>query len=162
MGARTYQTRFLGSPQNLQQGFMWVNGVPVTQKSGRENRPNLEFQIFEVWSLPWVATCEWVMSHTPLSHIVHINESCRTHHRFWGSYVWMMQVMAYVWMSHVIHTIESCRAHKWVMSHALLCLRFIYVDGASPITRINKSRLTHELHMNEFLFTYEWVMSHAY
>jgi len=26
------QTRFLGSPQNFNQGFTWVNGVPVSQK----------------------------------------------------------------------------------------------------------------------------------
>jgi len=34
---RTYQLRFLGSPKNFKHGFTWVNGVPVTQKSGRDN-----------------------------------------------------------------------------------------------------------------------------
>jgi len=40
-----YQTRVLGSPQNLKQGFKQVIGVPVTQKSFRENRKNLEIQM---------------------------------------------------------------------------------------------------------------------
>ena len=38
------------SPQNFDQVLPWINGVPVTQKSGREKR-----RIFEVWSPPWVA-----------------------------------------------------------------------------------------------------------
>ena len=42
---RIYQTRFVGSPQQFKQGFTLVNGVPVTQKSVRQNRTNLEIQI---------------------------------------------------------------------------------------------------------------------
>jgi len=57
---RIYQICFLGSPQNFHEVFTWVNGVPVNQKSGRETRPNLEIQIFHVWSPPWVA-CPWLV-----------------------------------------------------------------------------------------------------
>jgi len=33
----THQTRFLGSPKIFKHAFTGVNGIPVTQKSGREN-----------------------------------------------------------------------------------------------------------------------------
>jgi len=57
---RTHQTRFLGSPQNFKQDFTWVNGVSVTQKSGRENRriwrsKYLKSDLLREW--------KWVMSH---------------------------------------------------------------------------------------------------
>ena len=37
-----------------------------------------------------------------MSHVTHMNESCRTSH---------------TWMSHVTHMDESCHTHGWVMSH---------------------------------------------
>jgi len=46
--------------------------------------------------------CEWVMSHTWMSHVTHMNESCHTHE-------W---VMSHTWMSHVTHMNESCHTSQ--------------------------------------------------
>ena len=55
-------------------------------------------------------TYEWVMSHIRMSHVTHINESCHTNQ-------W---VVSRIWMSHVIHTNESCHTYECVMSHILM------------------------------------------
>jgi len=44
---RTYQTHFLGSPQNFKQGFTLVIGVPVTAKERWENRRILRSWYFK-------------------------------------------------------------------------------------------------------------------
>jgi len=60
----------------------------------------------------------WDMSPIRMSHVAHMNESCRT-------YEW---VMSPIRMSHVAHmnescrTYETCRRYEWVMSH--ICSRF--------------------------------------
>jgi len=50
----------------------------------------------------------WVMSHSSMSHVTLINESCHTHQ-------W---VMSHSSMSHVTLINESCHTHQWVMSHS--------------------------------------------
>ena len=46
-------------------------------------------------------TCiRWVTSHTWISHVTHMNESCHT-------YEW---VTSYIWMSHVTNMNESCES----------------------------------------------------
>ena len=50
---------------------------------------------------------EYVASHIWMSHVAHINESCR-------KYEW---VMSHIWMSHVAHMNESCRTYEWVAPH---------------------------------------------
>jgi len=70
-------------------------------------------------------THAWVMSHTWMSHVTHMNESCHTHE--WA--------MSHTWMSHVKHMNESYHTHEWVMSHTWM----------SHVTRMNAScrALTH-------------------
>jgi len=61
-----------------------------------------------VWHTQSCRTCyaqEWVMSHMWMSHVAHVNESCRTCE-------WVMSV----WMSHVAHANESYRRCEWVKS----------------------------------------------
>jgi len=67
---RTYQSRFLGSPKNFKQGFTWVNGVPVMQKSGRDNCRIWGSKYFKsdilrewcngAWDLQWDKSHSWI------------------------------------------------------------------------------------------------------
>jgi len=63
---RTYQTRFLGSPQNFEQVSTWVNGVPVTQKNSRWNRKSENLN-FLVSSTLWVDSLDVLWSRKPYS-----------------------------------------------------------------------------------------------
>jgi len=81
----------------------------------------------------------WVMSHSYISHVSVIHESCRTHTletcftrthescltHSWviSTVIWVMShshtwVMSHSHMSHVSLTHESCLTHTWVMSHS--------------------------------------------
>jgi len=50
-------------------------------------------------------TYEWVVSHTCMSHVTHMNGPCHTY----SSYEW---VTSHTWTSHVAHTNES--RHTWM------------------------------------------------
>ena len=86
-------------------------------------------------------TCEWVMSHIWLSHVIHMNESCYTCE-------WVTSHMS---MSHVTHVNESCRICEWViskmwMSHVThvnkscrICERVMSHMWTSHVTHVNES-----------------------
>ena len=129
----------------------------------------------------------WVMSHTWMSHVTHMNESCHT-------YGW---VTSHIWMSHVIHIDESWHTSwVWVMAHILRCVPWLNMSCLinmcdmthSYVWRQHDSRcvpwlnisccilLSHVTrgwvmshiwmssvaHMNGSCHTYEWVMSHIW
>jgi len=83
-------------------------------------------------------TYEWVMSHTWISQVTHMNESCHPHE-------W---VMSHTWMSHVTHRNASCLTLK--RTPAALHVRM------SNVTHIDESCHTHASS-----HTYEWVTSHT-
>jgi len=64
---------------------------------------------------PWfeIVMRRWVMSHTWMSHVTHINASCHTHNESCLTYEWVMSHT----FKHVTHMNESCHTHEWVMSH---------------------------------------------
>jgi len=76
-------------------------------------------------------TCEWVVSHMWISHVAHVDESCRT----------CEWVLSHMWMSRVAHVDQSCRTCEWVVSHMWM------------------SRVAH---VNESCRTCEWVLSHTW
>jgi len=69
-----------------------------------------------------------------MSHVTHMNKSCRTCDESCHTYEW---VMSRIWMSHV--TKESCHTYEWVMSQR------------SHVTHMNES-------CDESCCTYEWVI----
>jgi len=73
-------------------------------------------------------THQWVMSHTSMSHVAHINMSCRTHQ-------WVMSCHTRQWVmtNHVTHMNESCHTSKWVTPHV----------WTSHATYMNESCHTH-------------------
>jgi len=87
-------------------------------------------------------THEWVMLHTWMSHVTHMNESCHTDewvmsHR-WMDHITHMThycklthycrlVVSHTWLSHATYMNESCHTHEWVMSH-------IWMDHITHIT----------------------------
>jgi len=81
-----------------------------------------------------------------MSHVAHLNESCRTHE----------SSVPHTWMSIVAYINESCRKYEWVMSHTKM----------SPVAHINESCRTHEWVMshtkNECCRTYECVKSYSW
>jgi len=102
------------------------------------------------------ATYEWVMSHISMGHVSHMNESCPI-------YEW---VMSHIWMSHVPHMNESCPTDRWVMSHIWMshapsqkritrrvdsCLLYSYVTREWVVLYVCKSHVPH---------VYGRVMSH--
>ena len=78
------------------------------------------------------ARCILVRPHIWVSHVAHMNESCRTNERvmshMWMSYVAHRNescrtyecVMSHIWMSYVAHMNELCRTYEWAMSHIYL------------------------------------------
>ena len=75
-------------------------------------------------------TNEWLMSHSChiwMSHIAHMNESCRTYERVTPhirmSRVAYERVTWHIWVTHVPRMNETCPACGWVMSHVWM-LRF--------------------------------------
>ena len=123
-------------------------------------------------------------THTCMSHVTHVNESCT--HTYLGA---LWQVMshthmyeschAYEWVvhthlpwraivSHVTHTNESCHTHEWVMSHTLTLARY----GKSCHTHTHVWVMSHMLmsHVHTLTLarygnschTHEWVMSNTW
>jgi len=95
---------------------------------------------------------EWVLSHTCMSHVTHINKSCHT-------YEW---VVSHIWTSRVTHMNESCHTYERVVSHIWTshvthmnesCHTFYCV-----VSRIWMRRITHT-HMIESRYIYHRVMS---
>jgi len=94
-------------------------------------------------------THEWVMAHTWMSQVTHMNES--SHTREWVMSHTCMHLVCICWylwlirMCNVTHSydsfVESCHTYKWVMSHTWM---------------------SHITHMNESCHTYEWVQSHIW
>ena len=78
---------------------------------------------------------EWDMSHTGMSHVTYMNESC--HVQEW--------VMSHTGMSQVTCRNESCHLHEWVMSHTQM----------SHVTYTNES-----YHIYDWVMSLEWVTSH--
>jgi len=125
-----------------------------------------------LFGAPWVrasfASCsntllKWVhMSHTRMSHITHVNESCHTYE----------SVVSHVWMSDVnesfgTHVNQSCHTYEWVTSH--IWMRHMSHVWMSHVTHMNEAGHTygwimshiwmnHVSHMNESCHTFEWVM----
>jgi len=111
------------------------------------------------------------MSHTWMSHVAHMNESCRTHE-------W---VMSHIWMSHVAHINESslvshvwmglywchhwnrhwCRHLEWVMSHISMshhwCHHWYHTYEWVSICVIIGTVIDVVI-WNESCHTYEWVI----
>jgi len=100
---------------------------------------------------------EWVVSHIWMSHVVHMNESCRT------------------WICHVAHVNESCRTYEWVMLHecAMSHISMTYVAWMSHAFYLQPKlhaaqRLQVDIYtamligINKSCRTYEWVMSHIW
>jgi len=114
------------------------------------------------WDMPhiWMShgTCEpqvnghvgrWAwhaMSHTWMSHVPHINESCHI-------YEW---VISCVWMSHITCINESCHTYEWVMAH-------IWMSHGTRISQhmgVKCPRvINHVTHMDESCYTHGWVMA---
>jgi len=123
----------------------------------------LHMQAFEAIS----NMTQWVMSHIWMSHVTHMNESCRTY-EWVMSHIWMSHV-AHICMSHVTHMNESCHSYGRVMSHIWM----------SHVAHMNESRhtsawviryveMSHVTHMDESchicksLHTYEYESSHIW
>jgi len=127
---------------------------------------------------PTLALCEWVMSHTWMSHVTHVNESCRT----------CKWVMSHTWMSHVIFANqswmrhantcvthgalernpcllcgnESCHTRAWVMSHVRRSLVTHVLHSEPSIGTLACSMcmiMSHVTHVNEPFHTDECVLS---
>jgi len=63
------------------------------------------------------------MSHTWMSHVAHMNESCHTC-EWVMSHTWMNEschthewVMSHIWIRHATPMKGSCHAYRWFMSH---------------------------------------------
>jgi len=128
-------------------------------------------------------THEWVMSHTWMSRVTHMNGSCHT-------YEW---VMSHLRMRHVTHMNGSCHTHEWCrlmrtaqhvfgntyehtltktvrawrqqlqlhVSRDLLCTP-AGADGMSYDSWVvSHIWMCHVTHTNEPWHTYEWVMSNV-
>jgi len=93
------------------------------------------------WVMSHIPSSEWVMSHTWMSHVTQMNESCHTH-EWWMSAVTHMNescdtyqgVMSHTWMRHAAwhHTYQRVmlgQPHEWVMSHTWM----------SHVTHMNES-----------------------
>jgi len=127
--------------------------------------------------------CEWVMAHTWMSHVTHVNDLWHaslslynhvldnplkrhgTHmNEPWHMYEW---VMAHTWMSHGTHMNESWHIYEWVMSHTWMTYdmplyHHTFMPSTPPVkrhgTRVNESWQ----YMNEPWHIYEWVMAHIW
>jgi len=94
-----------------------------------------------------------------MSHVTHMNESCRTHE-------W---VMSHTWMSHfpmyecfIWHTCKVLLTYQWVMSHS-----HVTHIGMSHVTHIWMShvthiRVSHFIHKRVMSHKHEWVKSHTW
>jgi len=84
------------------------------------------------------------MSHIPMSHDTHVNESRHTCEwvmsHMWTSHVTHERVMTQISTSHVTHMNESRHASKWVTSHIWM---------------------SHGTHINKSWHTYGWVTLQA-
>jgi len=113
------------------------------------------------------------MPRISLSHVTHINESCRT-------YEW---VKSHIWTSHVTHINETCHTYQWVMSPISMsyvthinqtypthlqrelngryaCIREACCDMGLLSSRRWTACARHVTHVNGSCHTYEYVMSH--
>jgi len=61
---------------------------------------------------------DWVMSHTWMSHVTHMDKSCHTHIcsnvLYVDTYARRPLTIIDSWMSDVTHMKESCHTHEWV------------------------------------------------
>ena len=134
-------------------------------------------------------TYKHVMSHIRISHVTHMNESCRPYEWIPVSHVTdaHRHHHATLRMRHVTYTYES----KWVMSQIPFAIIMQHYDSVSQyhVTHMNESchtyervmshiwmidfigvpchhhttlRMSHVTHMNESCHTYEYVMSHIW
>ena len=137
-------------------------------------------------------TYEWVMKHIWMSHVTHMNESCRN----WTSHVMHVNgschtyewVMSHIWMNRVKHTNVSCHTKRRVISECHSTnltkgsqntnfLRALWKYIQHSAEHSNPCRLlctytyewfmshiwmSHVTHMNESCHTYEWVMWHIW
>ena len=114
----------------------------------------------------------WVMSHTWVSHVSHMDES-------WHKYEWVMSVMGHIWMIHVSHMNESCHPYKWDRSH--ICMSHVshmdeswhkYKDHIwmtvefkvcdSYVCAMTHPYVRHDSSMCETWLIHMWDMTHTY
>ena len=105
-------------------------------------------------------TYEKVMSHTQMSHVTHMNESCHTHE-------WVMSLMS---LSQVTHMNESRHENDWAVSHIWISHR-THVDESCPTNGwvMSHPSMSHVTHKHESCvprtcrtYTFKWVMSHVW
>jgi len=89
--------------------------------------------------------CMGVMSHMWMSHVTHVDTSCRTHE----CVIWQ------TWMILVAHMNDSYRTHEWVMWQT--CIDHVAHLLILPCARIRRSHLMHESCLQ-----CEWPMSHLW
>jgi len=129
-------------------------------------------------------TCEWVMSHLWLSHVSHVNESCRmcTRHiqNWWvGTLCGLLLVnrvclascltceciMSHIWKSYV--AVYTCLLSTWQIGTLWGLLLVIHVSlvNESCLTRewvMSHLWMSHVSHVNGSCLSREWVMSHTW
>ena len=142
------------------------------QMSHAKHVAGLDFWSGSRLHISHVTRAIWFMSHTWMSHVTYMNESCHTCGRSWflvwlpssstfhgtlrftrthmnesrHTYEW---VTSHIWMRHVAHMNESHHTYEWDTSHT-----YEWVTShiwMSHVTRTNESR-----------HTYEWVTSHTW
>ena len=108
------------------------------------------------------------MSRIRMSHVAHMNESCRT-------YEW---VMSHIRMSHVEHMNESCRTYEWLISHiwkshvtfdsctcALIRVVWIeFITWHAPFESNHSKVMSHLNHVTSVFIRVVWIefmMQHA-
>ena len=102
-------------------------------------------------------TYEWVMSHTKMSCATHMNASCRT-------YEW---VTFQIGISLIAHMNEPCHMYEWVMPHIWMshaahmnesCCKYKKVSKMSHVTL-----MSHTAHMNSQMYVWRYMcdMTHS-
>ena len=111
-----------------------------------------EFGMFQVWMshvshTQWYSAHKWVMSHTWLSHVSRMSDSCLT----------CEWVVSHIWVSLFSHMAESCVTHTmqpWSVPITESCLIHEWVMSYTWVSHVSR--------MNESCLTYEWNMSHIW
>jgi len=95
-------------------------------------------------------TCEWVISHTWISHVRHMNVSCHTHEC----------VMSHTWMRHVAHANASCHTIESSKSHICTSRVTHMVKSCHVMSHIWISSINgvHVTRMDKSWHTYEWFI----
>jgi len=104
------------------------------------------------------------MSHIWMSHLAHMNESCRT-------YEWVMSYVTRTNESRLTHVNASWMSeeglkpkgnahasYEWVMSHMCACV--MYGSCLTYQWVMSHIWMSHVTHINGSCHTYEWIMSH--